>query len=82
VRLVEVRDIEIQVEVLRMCGVWPPRWLVVLHALEGEHELRTAVSRSLVDSLLSVDGSRRSVACDLTAIRSGVGGARSGRGVS
>jgi hypothetical protein len=36
--LIEILGRQIKVELLRVGGVWPPRGLMVSHALEGEHE--------------------------------------------
>ena len=43
VSLVEVRDVKIQMELLRARGVRPPRRPVVLHPLEREYETRASV---------------------------------------
>jgi hypothetical protein len=36
--LIEILDAQIEMELLRASGIWPLRRLVVLHALEGEHQ--------------------------------------------
>ena len=42
---VEVRDIDIQMKLLRVVGVRPPRSPVVGHALEREYEAKIRVKR-------------------------------------
>jgi hypothetical protein len=42
---VEVRDLEVEVKLLRMRAVRPPRRLVVLHTLECEDQTRSRVER-------------------------------------
>jgi hypothetical protein len=42
---VEIRDIDIQVKLLRVAGVGPPRSPVVGHALERQYEAKTRVKR-------------------------------------
>lgn len=41
--LVEILDTQVKVELLRASGIRPPRRLMVLRALEGEHEPRVGV---------------------------------------
>jgi hypothetical protein len=43
--LVQVRDADVKVELLRAGGVRPPRRLMVLHLLEGQHDPAVEVER-------------------------------------
>lgn len=40
---VKIGDIEVQMELLRICAVRPPRRPVILHALEREYQTRVRV---------------------------------------
>jgi hypothetical protein len=41
--LVEVRDLKIEMKLLRVRRIWPPRGLVAFRALEGEYKAKASV---------------------------------------